>query len=425
MPLKIPEQDEFVTILKLDDARSRQRVKVLIVDDRPENLLALEAILDSPNLELIRANSGEEALRSLLQHDFAVILMDVQMPTMDGFETATLVRQRERSRHIPIIFLTAINRSETHIFKGYSLGAVDYIVKPIMPEILRSKISVFVELYEKNEAVKRQMELIRDMEKQRLEAEAARAREEFLRRERDREKEVAEALAKKAEELSRSNAELEQFAYVASHELQEPLRKVAGYTRLMARRFQGRLDKEADQFIENAVEEMERMRQLIDDLLTYARVGNRGSKSERVDSGAALDKALVHLAEQIEQSGASVTSEGLPVVTADSAQLTQLFHYLIGNAIKFRRQEPPLVHISAEQRETEWVFSVRDNGIGIEKEYADRIFGIFQRLHSRAEYPGTGIGLAVCKKIVERHGGRIWVESEPGKGSSFYFTFPG
>ncbi len=225
-------------------------------------------------------------------------------------------------------------------------------------------------------------------------------------------------------ELARSNAELEQFAYVASHDLQEPLRMVTSYVQLLARRFRGKLDRDADEFIAFAVDGATRMQDLINDLLAYSRVGTRGKPFSPTDPNAALQAALSNLRLAIDGCGAVVDYDPLPIVSSDGTQLVPLFQNLVGNAIKFRREEPPRVHVSVAKNEDGYVFSVSDNGIGIEAKYHERIFLIFQRLHSRAEYPGTGIGLSICKRIIERHRGRIWVESEPGKGSTFRFTIP-
>ncbi|MDQ6711387.1 MAG: ATP-binding protein [Candidatus Dormibacteraeota bacterium] len=223
-------------------------------------------------------------------------------------------------------------------------------------------------------------------------------------------------------ELTRSNAELEQFAYIASHDLQEPLRMVSSYTSLLKRRYAGKLDADADEFMAFAIEGATRMRALINDLLTYSRVGREAKPSVPTDSRLALDRALANLQIAIADKGAAVKVGRMPSVMGDLAELTQIFQNLIGNGLKFCKKDHPEIRVGAEEHQGEWIFSVADNGIGILPEFRDRIFLIFQRLHKREEYEGTGIGLAICKKIVERHGGRIWVESEPGQGATFRFT---
>ena len=235
-------------------------------------------------------------------------------------------------------------------------------------------------------------------------------------------KRAEEALAKQAEELARSNAELEQFAYVASHDLQEPLRMVSSFTQLLAKRYQGKLGADADEFIGFAVEGAARMQELIRNLLDYARLGRTDQPTHPVDCAEAVRAATANLKGLLESAGATVTCEGLPTVPGHLTQVTQLFQNLIGNAIKFRGAAPPLVRLWAQDDGDRWRLAVRDNGIGIDPKHAERIFVIFQRLHARSEYPGTGIGLAICKKIVERHGGRIWVESQPGQGATIWFT---
>ncbi|PYT08716.1 MAG: hypothetical protein DMF49_04375, partial [Acidobacteria bacterium] len=233
-----------------------------------------------------------------------------------------------------------------------------------------------------------------------------------------------EVLGEKVLELGRSNANLERFAYVASHDLQEPLRMVSSFTELLARRYKGKLDADAEEFIHFTLEGARRMRQLIEDLLSYSRMGSKGRRLDPTDFEKALARALENLRHSIEESGGVVTHDPLPGLVADEAQVIQVFQNLVGNAIKFRGEEAPRVHVSAERNCNEWVLTVNDNGIGVDSRHFERIFIMFQRLHSRERYPGTGIGLAICKKIVEGHGGRIWVESEPGRGARFYFTFP-
>ncbi|HET7365955.1 MAG TPA: PAS domain S-box protein [Burkholderiales bacterium] len=246
-------------------------------------------------------------------------------------------------------------------------------------------------------------------ERKRAEAELRRAHDE---------------LAKKAEELQRSNAELEQFAYVASHDLQEPLRMVSSYTQLLAKRYKAELPADAQEFMHFTVDGAARMKQLIEDLLAYSRVGTKGKELVPVSLDAPLKRALTNLRAAIEESGASVSADALPTVDADEMQLAQVFQNLIGNALKFRGKQAPRIHVGALEQAGEWHISVADNGIGIEPQYFERIFMVFQRLHAMGEYPGTGIGLAICKKVAERHGGRIWVTSTPGAGSTFHFTLP-
>jgi|GEM_PF-1284793 len=251
-----------------------------------------------------------------------------------------------------------------------------------------------------------------------------------LNREIAERKQAEEKLQIFAAELERSNKELEQFAYIASHDLQEPLRMVASYSQLLEKRYRGKLDQDANEYIGFAVDGVNRMQRLINDLLAYSRISTRGKEFTPVDCHAVVGQVIANLQIAIQETGALVTCDPLPTVRADESQMIQLFQNLIGNAIKFHGTEPPRVHISARETfevlETSkvWTFSIRDNGIGIAPQYRERIFVIFQRLHTREEYSGTGIGLAICKKIVERHNGRIWVESEPGKGATFYFTLP-
>jgi light-regulated signal transduction histidine kinase (bacteriophytochrome) len=247
---------------------------------------------------------------------------------------------------------------------------------------------------------------------------------ELLRTEISERKRVEEERERWMAELARSNAELEQFAYVASHDLKEPLRMVSSFAQLLKKRYKGRLGKDADEFIAYIVEGIIRMQAIINDLLAYSRVGTQGKPFQPTDCESVLNQVMVNLKVAIEQSGAIITHDPLPTITADTSQMIQLLQNLISNAIKFRSKELPRIHIRTEKKRNEWFFSVQDNGIGIAPEFFEHLFQIFQRGHPASEYPGTGIGLATCKKIVERHGGKIWAESVESRGSTFYFTIP-
>ena len=313
---------------------------------------------------------------------------------MDGFETCRRLKANPITRDIPVIFMTALTDT-TDKLTGFSVGAVDYVTKPLNGAEVLARIETHLALYTLRRRLAEQNE--------RLQREVA-AREEMQ------------------EALLRSNAELEQLAYVASHDMQEPLRMVASYLQLVAQRYKGQLDADADEFIGYAVDGAKRMQALINDLLAYSRVGTKARPFERTDCNKVIETALANLRVAIKESGAHVTHDDLPTIMGDGTQLVQLFQNLIGNALKFRGSEPVRVHVGVEAADGHWRFSVRDNGIGIAPEYHQRIFVMFQRLHGRGEYPGTGIGLAICKKIVERHGGTVWVESQPGHGSNFKFT---
>ena len=407
-------------LANLQDAPD-QKVKLLLVDDRAENLVALEAVLDDLGEEMIKAQSGKEALRACLEHDFAVILLDVKMPDMDGFETAAMIRERERSKDTPIIFLTALKNDE-HLFRGYYMGAVDYLYKPIVPEVLKSKVSVFVDLSKKNVLLRRHADTLeqKNRELQEQIAERVRAEEHVRQLNAELERRVQE----RTQELSRTNDELRQFAYVASHDLQEPLRTVGSYAQLLGRRYRGKLDPSADEFIDYIVGGVTRMHTLLNDMLAFSRVTQNANKPHEFASlDNVLRGALMNLEFAIHENNASVTHGPLPDVVCDPVQIGQVFQNLIGNALKYKSSEPPKIHIESTEGDGDWTISVSDNGIGIDAQYHDRIFGIFKRLHGR-ELPGTGMGLAICKRIIEKHDGRIWVESEEGKGATFRFTLP-
>jgi signal transduction histidine kinase len=383
---------------------SKEPVNILLVDDQPAKLLSYETILGELNENLIRANSGKEALDLLLRKDIAVVLIDVCMPDLDGFELAAMIRAHPRFRDTAIILVSGVLVEDAHRLKGYDSGAVDYVSVPIVPEILRAKVSVFADLYRKTK------ELMRVTGELQQELAMRRDAEERLRQ--------------YALELERSNQELQQFANVASHDLQEPLRMVTSFVQLLADTHHDKLGDGADEFIVYALEGATRMKQLISDLLAYSRVRTHPAALMNTDCEAVLGGALADLAVAIQEKNAIVTHDPLPTVIAVPSQMGQVMQNLLANALKFSGAARPTVHVSAHRSDGEWVFSVRDDGIGISPEYHEKVFVIFQRLHLREEYPGTGLGLAICKKIVQGHGGRIWVDSQEGQGSTFFFTIP-
>jgi two-component system sensor histidine kinase/response regulator len=417
----IPEPTHMTTAAAAKDVGlTPQKAKILLVDDRPANLLTLESILEDLGQELVRASSGKEALRHLLNDDYAVILLDVNMPEMDGFETATLIRERERSRHTPILFITA-HKDDEHQFRGYYAGAVDFMYKPINAEVLRSKVAIFVDLNRKTELLRTHAAALeaRNAELERTVGELAKAEAEVRRLNTELEQRVHDRTG----ELTRANEELKQFAYAASHDLREPLRTIASYTQLLERRYGSALDGDAQEFMKYITESVQRMDTLLNDLLSYSHQLKSQQSFSPVSAEAVLAGVLMNLDTSIKASGATIVHEPLPEVFSDFVQLGQVFQNLLSNSIKYRSEAPPQIRISAEETDEAFVFSVTDNGIGIDPRYHEQIFGIFKRLHGR-EFPGTGIGLALVKRIVERHGGRVGVESEPGKGATFHFTIP-
>lgn len=324
--------------------------------------------------------------REIRLHPPDVVLADYNLPQWKGMEALEVLKRE--ALDIPLILVSGALGDVTAV-ECIKRGATDYVLKDSLARL--------------PEAIRRALQ------------------EKHLLRLRRR---AEEDLAKKAVELARSNADLEQFAYIASHDLQEPLRMVAAYTQLIAERYRGKLDENADKFIGYACEGALRMQTLINDLLAFSRIGRTGVKAGRVNCDAAMAEVLLNLGPAIRDCGATVSYAPLPEVLADSSQITQVFQNLIGNAIKFRGKEPPEILVQAEKAGQDWLFTVSDNGIGIAPESAENIFVAFQRLHTRTEYPGNGIGLSICKKIIERNGGKIWVESGMSKGSSFKFTLP-
>ena len=362
------------------------KVNILLVDDHPENLLAVEAILASPEYHLVKAQSGREALRCLLQdEEFAAIILDVKMAGMDGFETAALVRQRDKTRDTPIIFLTAHGRDQEKVLQGYSAGAVDYLLKPPEPAVLRAKVAVFVELFKKTRALQRQ-----------------------------------------TEELAAAKQELESFCYSVSHDLRAPLRAVNGFVSMLQEEAADSLGEKEKRFLNVIRQSAKKMGELVDGLLAFTRTGRAELHAHRVSLNPLVEEVRHDL--EFETHGRQIVwnVKPLPEVEADSAMLRQVFTNLLSNAVKFTRlRERAEIVIGAEEGEKgQAVIFVHDNGTGFDMRYADKLFRIFHRLHREDEFEGTGVGLASAHRIITRHGGRIWAEAEKDRGATFYFSLP-
>ena len=357
------------------------KLRVLVVEDDPNDVELLRRALRSGGFdpEIHTAETEEDFTEHVRKSRYDVILADYGLPSWKGIETLAVLGRE--GLDVPVLVVSG-SLGELKAVECIKEGAADYVSKDHLPRL--------------PESVRRAL------------------REKTLRDER----------RQAQEELARSNRDLEQFAYVASHDLQEPLRMVATYTQLLAERYQGKLDENADKYIHYAVEGALHMQTLVHDLLAFSRVGRQGTDLRVTDCNAVVEVAEKNLQAATQESGAQIVHAHLPAVLADHSLLVQVFQNLIGNAIKFRGREAPVVRVSAERQGREWTFSVADNGIGIAPEQSEAVFAIFKRLHTHEEYPGSGIGLAICKKIVEGHGGRIWVESQAGKGCTFKFTMP-
>ena len=417
-----------------NDKVLKSDVKILVVDDREDNLFSIETILEKDGYDIIKATSGRAALKVLLyQHDFTLILMDVQMPDMNGFETASLIYQRERLKHIPIIFITAHNQGEEKMYEGYKLGGVDFIYKPINPELLRFKVSVFAELYKKNHQLMLQEKKLTtvnaNLEK---EIEDRKINEEKI-------KLLNQQLIQNNEHLKSTIEELDRFAYVASHDLQEPLRKIMLFSDKILTRYHNKIDDEADLYFQKIMKASERMQHLVSDLLKFSKHTDDLYGFEKTDLNDVLNDVRSDLEHDVQKKEAKFFVDDLPVIWAIPSQIRQLFQNLISNSLKFTKTGSiPEVIIKSEKIESDHVkgagveqessifyrIYISDNGIGFDPKYAEDIFVVFKRLHSYHEFEGTGIGLSICKKIVDKHNGSITAESTPNKGSTFIITLP-
>jgi light-regulated signal transduction histidine kinase (bacteriophytochrome)/CheY-like chemotaxis protein len=405
--------------------------KILLVDDREDNLLSIETILESDGYIFVKANSGRQALKILLtEFDFALILMDVKMPNLNGFETAALIYERERLKHIPIIFITANSYGDENVFKGYRTGAVDYIYKPINPELLRAKVGVFVDLYKKNHRLLAQeRKLVAINTSLELEINERKISEQKV-------KDLNQQLLENIARLESANKELDRFAFMASHDLQEPLRKMLMFSDRLSVKFKDILDEDARNYISKIQNAGKRMKALVEDILTFSKLSMEKDSFVYSDLNQLLSDVLSDMEETIKEKKARVIVEELPGLYVNPGLIRPLFYNLISNALKYSKNDvPPVVRIHSEgpslnghaepEDENKYCrIMVQDNGIGFEQQYSEHIFGMFKRLHLKNKYEGTGIGLALCKKIVEEHNGYISAISKVGEGSTFIVSLP-
>lgn len=406
--------------------------KILLVDDREDNLLSIETIFEPDGYKLVKANSGRQALKILLtEFDFALILMDVKMPNLNGFETASLIYEREKLKHIPIIFITANNFGDENIYRGYQSGAVDYIYKPINPDVLRAKVTVLIDLYKKNrQLLAQEQRLVAINKSLEIEIKERKANEEKV-------KHLNRQLLENIASLESANKDLDRFAFMASHDLQEPLRKIRMFSDRLALRYKNLLDEDGKTNIHRIQKAAERMQALITDILTFSKLSIDKPAFVETDLNMLISEMLIEMDEDLHEKKAQVIVDRLPTLHVNPSLMKPLFHNLIGNALKYRKKgveprvritsdvsEPSNGRTGKDPNEKYCRIFVEDNGIGFEQKYAEEIFGMFKRLHHNTEFEGTGIGLALCKKIVEQHKGYISARSKVNEGSTFIVSFP-
>ncbi len=414
-----------------------KRSRILAVDDSPTYLEFLEESFKADGIHMDSAASGAEALEKINQTKYDCILVDLVMPEIDGIQLCSKILDLRRSIAEPmVVLMLTAHETKEDMTRALEAGADDFVGKSNDISVIKARMLALLRrkfIQEDNQRIFEELKRKElEAERSRIQADAAQAKavlaEKLQQTVQELEKEIEERkrmekqIKTYSHELERSNRELELFAYAASHDLQEPLRAISSYLQLVERRYNNKLDHKGQDFIQRAVKGAKRMQDMINDLLTYSRITTRAAVFKTCSLEKILDRVLNNLSVAIEKSGALITREPLPQLACEESQFTRLLQNLCSNALKFCEKDRPEVHISAKEQDQHWLFSVKDNGIGIKAEHKEIIFHIFHRLHGRGEYPGTGIGLAICQKIVEQHGGTIWLESQPGEGSTFYFT---
>lgn len=422
-----------------DAEAATHKANILIVDDREDKRMAMETVIADLGQNIYQAPSGRDALRLLLAHEFAVILLDVNMPGMDGFETAHMIRQRKSLENVPIIFVSAISDAETHVSRGYSLGAVDYILAPIVPEILRAKVAVFVELFKITDQVKRQAEALRqaqgELEKRvqqrtrelavaneslRIEVEERQRAEQELR---NLNGELEQRVAIRTSELQAANRELETFTYSVAHDLRAPFRQIHGYAEILQQEFSSAMDAEAQRYLSRIAVKSGEMERMVDDLLNLFTVNSRPFERRETDLRDLIHEVVHNLKGEFGDRRIVWKIGDIPPLYCNAALMKQVFENLFSNAVKYSRpREEAMIEVGCFLRDEEQVVFVKDSGVGFDMENVSRLFGVFQRLHRAEEFEGSGVGLALVQRIIQRHGGHIWAEGKVGLGATFYFT---
>lgn len=369
----------------------KTKPKILIVDDRPENLITLKRVLSDLEVELIEASNGNDALKATLYHDFALALLDIQMPEMDGYELASILREEEKTANLPFVFISAVYTDNLNVFKGYEKGAFSFITKPFQPEILINKVKFFIEKHQQEVALYR----------------------------------LNEDLKRKNEALERMNQELEAFSYSVSHDLRSPLRSINGYASILKEEFEDHLEEEAQHLLNKIIRSALKMSNLIDSLLSLSRLGRKQIIDHSIKMNAIIKLVMREFEKIPGRENINFVVKKVPDARGDQELIKQIFINLISNAIKYSSQKnKPEIEIGAMDENGKTIYYVSDNGAGFNMEYQDKLFGVFQRLHSSQQFEGVGIGLAIVKRIVTRHGGDIWAEGKVDEGATFYFTLP-
>jgi len=368
----------------------KEKANILIVDDKMNNIFVLEEILSHPGRNFIRAIDGREALKAALDEEVDLIILDVQMPNMDGFEVAQILKSHKRTRDIPIIFASAEKKEHQFMLKGFEEGAVDYLYKPLDPALTKARVSVLLQLHlQKKELIRKNL-----------------------------------MLEKYTLEIQQLNADLESFSYSVSHDLRAPLRSINGYARIIQEEHKEQLNEEIRRLFGNIQNSAGRMGVLIDSLLEFSRLGRRKIAKSGVNMMELVQKVLQDL-HQDRSNKTSIHIGPLPPAEGDPGLLHQVMMNLVSNAIKYSaKKEAPVIEIGSSEKEEEYIYFVKDNGTGFNMAYVHKLFGVFQRLHNNDEFPGSGVGLAIVQRIVNKHGGRVWAEGRPGEGATFLFSLP-